>query len=164
VLTVVLYFKFRMVGVASDLVVGQMPQAFVARLLTGSRYLMIGKAFVKQLTGFGGWPVTLPPMLLMYLLLTGISEAHKNRPAIYTGLLTLLLLTCGYFIVYLFTPYDLTYHVDSSLFRVLMQLWPLAIFTFFLLVRTLEEVAGEVSGQPPAGPIPLTKILHQQWL
>lgn len=143
VLTVVLYFKFRMVGAASDLVQDQTPRAILDRLLAGSRYVMIVKEFVKQGIEFGGWVVMLPPLLLMYLLVAGINQAPKDRPPIYTGSLTLMLMMCGYFMVYLDTPNDLAWQLNTSLDRVLMQLWPLAIFTFFLLARTPEECTGE---------------------
>ncbi len=136
---VVLYFKFRMAGAAIDLVLDQTPHAILGRLLTGSRYVMIVKAFANQILGFGGWVVMLPPVLIMYLLVVGINPPRKDRPAIYTGSLTLILMMCGYFMVYVITPHDLAWHLHFSLDRVLMQLWPLAIFVFFLLARTREE-------------------------
>jgi len=141
VLTVVLYFKFRVVGAPSDLVVGQTPHAFLTRLLTVSRYFVIAKAFAKQLIGFGDWAVTLSPLLLMYLLVTGIRRARKDRLAIYTASLTLLLVMSGYFMVYVLTPHDLAWHLNTSLDRLVMQIWPLALFTFFMLARTPEEVS-----------------------
>jgi hypothetical protein len=153
VLTVRLYFEFHMVSATSDLVQGQTPQAFLTRLLTGHRYLIIVKAFGKQFVGLGGWVVTLPPLLLMYLLLVGINKAWKDRLAIYTASLTLMLMTCGYFMVYVFTPNDLVWQLGSSLDRLLMQLWPLAIFTFFLWARTPEEVAAEGANSQLAGRI-----------
>ena len=146
VLAVVLYFKFRMAGAAIDLVAGQTPHTLLGRFLSGSRYIMIVKAFGNQIIGFGGWVVMLPPVLFMYLLLVGINSARKDRAAIYTGVLTLVLMTCGYFMVYVITPHDLAWHLHFSLDRVLMQLWPLAIFTFFLLARTPEEASGTGDG------------------
>jgi hypothetical protein len=156
VLTVVFYFKFCMVGPGGDLaiqsggthdamgrVMEQTPHAFLDRLLTVDRYLLIAKEFGSQVIAFGGWVVMLPPLLLMYMWVPGVNQARKDRPAIYTGLLTLILMTCGYFMVYVITPHNLAWHLNFSLDRVLMQLWPLAIFTFFLLVRTMEEAAGE---------------------
>jgi hypothetical protein len=164
VLTVVLYFKFRMVGTASDFaiqtavghdamgkVLEQTPRAYLDRLVAGYRYVTIAKAFANQVMGFGGWLVMLPPVLLMYLLVAGINQARKDRPAIYTGVLTLILMTCGYFMVYVITPHNLPWQLNFSLDRVLMQLWPLAIFTFFLLARTPEEAAREGSADVGMG-------------
>jgi 4-amino-4-deoxy-L-arabinose transferase-like glycosyltransferase len=154
ILMVVLYFKFRMVGPASDLaiqtaaghdamgkVLEQTPHAYLSRLVAFDRYVLILKYIVKQALEFGDWVVMLPPMLLMYLLVTGINEARKDRLAIYTGVLTLILMTGGYFMVYVITPHKLEWQLNFSLDRLLMQLWPLAIFTFFLLARTPEEAA-----------------------
>jgi hypothetical protein len=143
-LAVMLYFKLRMVGAPSDLLVGQTPRMFLGRLLSGYRYVTVVKAFGKQILYFGGWFVKLPPMLLMYLFVVGINRAREDRPAIYTASLTLILMMCGYFMVYILTPHDLVWHLDTSLSRLLIQLWPLTIFIFFLLARTPEEVAREL--------------------
>lgn len=156
ILAIVLYFKLFMVGPGGDLAIqsagshdamgrlmDQSPHGFLSRLLTVGRYVTVAKEFVRQIMAFGGWIVTLPPLLLMYLWVSGVNQVRKDRSAIYTGLLTLILMTCGYFMVYVITPHRLVWHLNTSLDRVLMQLWPLTIFTFFLLAGTVEEAAGE---------------------
>jgi Dolichyl-phosphate-mannose-protein mannosyltransferase len=156
VLVVVFYFKFRMVVAAGDLAIqtgaahdamgkamDQTLRGYLERLISPERYLLILGAFVKQMLDFGGWEVMLPPLLLMYLFVVGVNQERKDRPAIYTGILTLILMLCGYFMVYVITPHRLAWQLNFSLDRLLMQLWPVALFTFFLLARTPEEAASE---------------------
>jgi hypothetical protein len=48
----------------------------------------------------------------------------------------------GFFAVYLPTPRDLAWHLSTSLHRLYMQVWPLALLGYFLVVATPEEVAA----------------------
>jgi hypothetical protein len=52
--------------------------------------------------------------------------------------------------VYLLTPLELAGHLYSSLHRLLMHLWPLALFTFFLGVATPEEALARRPPRPDA--------------
>ena len=54
----------------------------------------------------------------------------------------MILMFGGYYLVYILTPHDLTAHLHTSLNRHLMQLWPRALFLYFLIVRTPEEVSA----------------------
>ena len=135
----VLYFKFLMVGATNELVIGQTPHTILRNLLTAGRYVTIAKWLASEVLGFGGWVVMLTPLLLMYLLLAGINQERKDRSAIYTGSIALMLMGCGYISVYILTPFDLVWHLSTSLDRLLMQLWPSALFTFFMLTRTPDE-------------------------
>jgi len=50
----------------------------------------------------------------------------------------------GYFMIYLTTPLDLTYHLGSSLYRLLLQVWPIGLLIFFAGVRAPEAWSDEV--------------------
>jgi len=52
---------------------------------------------------------------------------------------TLTSMVIGYYLVYIVTPHDLAWHLQYSLDRLLLQLWPSAIFVYFMMVRTIEE-------------------------
>ncbi len=142
VIAVIAYFKLRVVGASDELLLNQTVHTFGGRMLTSYRYVFIAKAFVNYGLSFGGWMVSLPALMLMYLLLVGINAETRHKMAAGTALLTLVLMTACYFMVYVATPADLAWHIRTSLDRLLMQLFPLALFTFFLLARTPQE-AGE---------------------
>ena len=48
--------------------------------------------------------------------------------------MVLLLMLVGYAFVYLTTPQGLAWHLDASVHRLLMQLWPTGLLAFFLAV------------------------------
>ncbi len=144
ILAFVLYFKFGMIGSQSYYMFeGQTAGTMMSRIFSLHRYVTITKAFVREILKAGGWHYMLPPILLIYLLVAGVNRSQKDRLAIYTSGLTTLLMTACYFVVYVMTPLDLETHLQQSLDRLVIQLLPLGIFTFFLLARTLEETVPE---------------------
>jgi hypothetical protein len=63
--------------------------------------------------------------------------------------LPLAALAAGYFIVFIVTPDDLTWRLNTALDRLLAQIWPAALLALFLLLRRMEDL-GEVEVLRPA--------------
>jgi hypothetical protein len=57
----------------------------------------------------------------------------------------------GYFFIYVGTPHQLEWHLRYSLDRVLMQLWPSALFGIFILLNTPDEATFASSSPFDAG-------------
>jgi hypothetical protein len=109
-----------------------------------SRYLLIIVGFIYQVAKFGGQgPNPLIPLAAAFILI-----GRKGRPGSRTALLTLAGVCGGVFVTYLLTPFDLSWHIGSSLDRLLLQLWPAALFTCFLVLEL------------PAMPISAPDFLH----
>ena len=49
----------------------------------------------------------------------------------------------GYLFAYVITPYDLEWHIGSSIRRLFIQLWPAWVFIFFYCVRGPELTADK---------------------
>lgn len=116
------------------------------KLFDLSRYWAILRWYIKGFFRFGGW-LLLPGTLLLiaYYAAAGKKEHAEPQLGIGTSMLTLALTLAGYFTVYLVTPYDIYWHLRFSLMRLFLQLWPSAIFLFFLMVKTSEAEANEVA-------------------
>jgi len=56
--------------------------------------------------------------------------------------LTLALI--GEFFVYIVTPTDMEWLLSTSLNRLILQLWPAAVFIFFMVTRSPEEALAQV--------------------
>jgi len=149
VLAVVLYFKLRVASAnyylksGLEYSVGPMHnilQSFVDTQTIGhklrdvSRYWLIVKSMAAEMSRLGGKIIGITPLLALYLICGGVKK--NSIPAVRTGAMILGLMLCGYFFVYLTTPMNLAYHLQSSLLRVLLQLWPSAVFVFFLATST----------------------------
>jgi hypothetical protein len=135
VVLVIIYLKARF-GAANLFLSGQ-GASMLEKLLDGRRYVTVLSEVKTQMTGLGGWIIAPIIVLLLYLLLLGLSKQWKNPNAI-AALMTLFLMLLGYFFIFIITPFDLEWHLATTLDRLLMQLWPSFIFVFFLYVRTPE--------------------------
>jgi hypothetical protein len=151
------YFKLSLAP-PNDLMQGLSMPAIKSRLVNISRYLTILKAARSQFTHYGSlalpaipraWGLGMLPLLLVYGVLVGISFAKEQR----AGILALLLRVTGvsviYFLIYLLTPKDLAWQLNTSLERLVTQILPSALFLFFLLVPALRSPG--TPGEPDQG-------------
>jgi hypothetical protein len=134
------HFKSRLAPQA-DLFANQTALELGAKLLDMDRHATVQKEFFTSIGGFGEWLVSLPIALLLYFLIVGRSVHGSLTELIILPVALLTLTAAGYYFVYIITPYDLNWHLATSLNRLLLQLWPSALFLYFRLVRTPQEIA-----------------------
>ncbi len=144
-MAIVLYFKL-FLAPPSD-VLSNGPAHSFAQALDISRHLEILRYFSAQLLGFGGWSllglsVGVFVVLLVYLALARQPQPQENHPMVVATVVLLVVQMLGYYAVYVITPYDLTWHLTTSVERVFLQLFPLTAFAIFTLTRTPESVFG----------------------
>jgi hypothetical protein len=140
---VILIFKVCLAA-SDEFMSARGPESIVRRLLNISRYQTVFIHFKYELPNFGEWSLTfktaMPFLLLFYLLLLGVSVKKEDVAAASIALLLVVFMMVGYFFVYILSPFDLKWHLDTSLNRLLLQVWPLAIFAYFAIVRAPEQV------------------------
>lgn len=132
-LLIIAYFKAQLAP-PGDLLARRTLAEVVGKLGDPTRYGQIGKAVVCEIADMRKW-FGLPLVMVCYVALMGVKIDAGNRLRAATSCLTVVLTALGYAMVYLITPHDLAWHLDTSLDRLLLQLWPAAIFTCFLAVR-----------------------------
>lgn len=139
----VVYFKFA-IAPANDLVSSH-PADHLARLADLARHRLIWSAFWRDGVRFGEWRVA--PFFVLALPLIGPFWRRLNRAEGAVAVLIGLTLA-GYYGVYLLTPWDLSWHLEYSLVRLLLQLWPATIFLWAL--ATTAPIEGvNYSGRLP---------------
>ena len=139
VMGTLVYFKINFAP-RNDLVNVYNLKQSVAHLLNPDRYLIVISEILKKVYFFNDKIVIL---LVVYLLFSGIDRSGTDKKHIGSHVLLLLLMLCGYTFAYVITTYDLRWHIDSSLRRLFIQLWPAVVFLFFYAVRGPEAVAKE---------------------
>jgi hypothetical protein len=139
ILAVIVLFKLYFGG-PSDIFLA--PRSMLHQLVDPHRYVKVFHALLRQIFDFGGWVVTPVAMLAFYFLALG--REPKSEKQIYLVVTSLALVTTliGYCIVYVIGPNDIQWWLSNSLSRLLIQLWPSAVFLFFLVARTPEQ-AGQ---------------------
>ena len=150
VLIIIAYFKFQLASpnivylkdqLASPLtlIFNQDFNALFNTLTDISKYIIIGKTFLVKFYDLEKWILIVFPV---FILLMGRSDKKRNNPGIYTSLLILMIMICGYFTVFLIYPLDnLEWLLETTAKRLLLQILPSLIFVFFLIIAAPEETA-----------------------
>ncbi len=136
-----LYFKLTLAP-TNDLVAGQGVHETIAKLADITRYALTGKAFLTEFFYLQGVPLALLPALAMFF---GVDLSRFKGVGVRTAIFTLFLVFSGYFFAYITTPWPLKWHLDTSLERLFMQLWPGAIFLFIMVARNPAEQTGSIT-------------------
>jgi hypothetical protein len=101
-----------------------------ARLLDPGRYALIAGAYGRELLNLG---MAIPVAAAAFLLgRTGEPGRRREAAVLF---LAISLLMAAHIAVYLVTPYDLEWHLGTSLNRLLIQLWPTFLLALFLQVQ-----------------------------
>ena len=136
---IILFFKLRYAP--SNDILGSAGRAdALERVLTPARYAAIGEWFLKQAFAFGHWdglrfiPVSPVPLLLGALVLFGIKPDARGLQGPMTAARALGLTLAGYFFIFLITPHKLDWQLTTAGGRLLLQLWPSALFVFFMVL------------------------------
>ena len=89
----------------------------------------------------------MPVFLLFYVLVLGTRRDIRFGEEVTPLLMVLTMMLAECYWVYILTPVDVTWHLQTSLNRLLAQLWPSAVFAYFLTTRTIEEVVAKRHGE-----------------
>jgi hypothetical protein len=140
VVLVILLFKIQF-SPGNDLFVDQGSHSALSRLTDLGRHAVVLKQFLWMTPKFGAWPwFSMPVVLFFYLLVFGVRADLEPKSELVFPLTVLATMAAGYYLIYIITPYDLEWHLQTSLNRLLMHLWPSALFVYFMIVRAPEEV------------------------
>jgi hypothetical protein len=134
----ILYHKIQLAP-ANDLIALARPALLAANLGDAERVIQILIRFFKSAFYFGQWPFPLAPFLILYALVARLSD-QTSKADLFPFVL-IFLQTGGYFLIFLLTPHNLTWHLDTSLDRLFLQLFPSLLFAIFSVLRTPEEIS-----------------------
>jgi hypothetical protein len=120
----------------------QLTDSSWARFVDPGRYAQVGVAFARYLAkiGSGVLPeVIMPPAFgMLALLFLYAAPIRRVTAASLTLALVPLMTLGGYFMVYISTPNNLRAHLDSSLDRLLLHLWPAIVFIVAVLPASMS--------------------------
>jgi len=125
----------------NDLFVANGLMEIISKVFDVTRYITISKHLITELFQLGGWPFSIVVVLIVYGSVMGRSSFGtliENR-AVVLPFSQLAI----YFLIYLVTPRDLEWHISYSMSRLLIQLFPMFLLSFFLWVNTPENALGK---------------------
>jgi hypothetical protein len=143
VIAVVIIYKLSLAA-SNDVIGAQGLGSTVPKLLDISRYHLVASQFGKGLFSFGRWSptFTVPLLLFFYFLLLGTNIEKKFVATTSIVVLLPVFMMVGYFFLYILSPHDLAQHLETSLSRLLLQVWPLAILAYFAIVQAPERAVS----------------------
>jgi len=111
------------------------PLKSIVQLADISRYFTVWNSMNHYLVELGKWKSTSIMFLLVFfgLGIGGRFSISEYPTLAFVGLVIILLLV-EYFFTYILTPRDLQWHLESSLERLLMHVFPTLLFLFFSMI------------------------------
>ena len=125
------------------------PETMIQKILSPARYWAILRWYAKQFLRFGNWVVPATALLIVLRFLIPSSGTRRRETARWSSVMTLALTLSGYFVIYVITPNDLFWHLRFSLNRLFLQVWPSALFLFFLFVGRRASLESQTEPNSP---------------
>ena len=138
-LAMVGFFKLRYAP-PNDLI-SKTPQQIFAHLVDPGRWIITLVGFIKASLLFGSFAIPVVLVLAFYWYLVRFQVEPQHRLAVATGVTALALMLAGDLAVYILFPADVTWQVNTSIDRIVLQLWPAALFVFFLAAKSPQLVS-----------------------
>ncbi len=140
ILAALAYFK---VGIApaNDLVRSWSVASVAGRLANPERFRQVGGGYLKTLALLKNHVLNIPLVLTVYLLLAGWQVEKKDRRGLVFIVALFISMLVAELIVYLLSPHDIAWHIEFSLSRLWLQLYPTGLYFYFLVVRS-PEISG----------------------
>ncbi len=136
-LITVLYQKY-FIAPQNDLFIQQSLSDLTHKIFDLSRYLTVINELYLHLSEFQGLNSnSLILILLMICPLIIIANIQKKNYLFLISFILFLFILSGYLSIYIITPHNLINHINSSLNRLLLQLWPSYIFIIFNGLATI---------------------------
>jgi hypothetical protein len=135
-----IWFKAR-IAPPSDIFGAGGRAGMLARAFDPVRFALIAKEALRHISNFGPFVlIGAFALLALYAAAAGLRRRNPDRVTVRTGSVALALTAAGYFLIYQLRSRDLLWLLDSSLDRLLIQLWPSIVFVVFLACRPQAEV------------------------
>ncbi len=148
-LAVISYFKLA-IAPRYDLIEDLRYQETIQRITSIDRHAVILKSLARSAWFFGAWAMQPMIPLFAFIALRGANRRVFRSQGGFAGLSILGIVLAGYYAVYLITPIPLQDHLDSSLDRLLIHLWPSFLLVLSLMARS-KSLSGSCSDTPGEG-------------
>lgn len=124
------------------------PGELLTHAIDFGRYVTVTEAFIIGAFKLGGFLISGILLLAVYAWMVRFKVEPGQRTALATVVLSVCLMGLGNFAVYVLLPNDVDWQLNTSLPRLLMQLWPAALLGFFAATSKpeLAAAAREVKG------------------
>jgi hypothetical protein len=139
-LAVLLFFK--LTNTVGNYVVAY-HEGKLQKVLDLSRHATILRYVGHNIVSFGAWSLSPLLPLLAFILLIGVHRPIFASDGWRTIATAMLIVVAGYYFVYLTTPIDLKWHIETSMDRLFIQLWPSILLIAGLMCKPARAYASD---------------------
>jgi 4-amino-4-deoxy-L-arabinose transferase-like glycosyltransferase len=118
---------------ANDLFADNGLSAIFSKIFDPTRYLAILKSLTFEFSHLGEWPVSIIVVLAIYGLIVGVAHYQSAAERSVVAILGAQFLV--YVFIYLITPNELDWQLTYSANRLLLQIFPLMLLSYFLYIQ-----------------------------
>jgi Dolichyl-phosphate-mannose-protein mannosyltransferase len=133
-LAVLAYFKIA-IAPGNYLVQGRQFSDLVDKVMTLDRHAVTFRFFLSTAWSFGKWTIHPIIPLLAFLVWRGFDRPEIGTFRWRTAAGIILIVLVGYYWIYVITPIELPVHLESSLSRLLVHVWPSVILMIGLAAK-----------------------------
>jgi hypothetical protein len=153
-LPLAIFVSFRLFIAPSGDILSAATGGSMSQVLDLQRHALILKHMWGELLGFGAWDIPhlglgILPFLLIYWALFRSRVPSSWTRALRLGFIILCVQLLGYYAAYLISPYELSWHLNYSSTRIILQIFPLLAFLLLSAVHDLEMVFVSKPGPSP---------------
>ena len=112
----------------SDLVAAVLRHGATMSWADWTRINFVVRYMARGAASWGDWPVGSPMWLLVVLMLAPRRRTPGSEPAVLAAGLYLVIQLAVFCFVYVATPYELTWHLQTSWPRLIAQMWPTLVW------------------------------------
>ena len=143
-LAILFYFKLQLAPPSEFLSGGT--SKIIQDFLDFSRHQMIFSSFKNLFLYSGGWNNFGILLILCLYYLVFHTHIKDNPNAVFISLSIFAFQILGYYVFYLISPYDLEWHVNTSIDRLFIHVYPVIVFTTLIASQSPEDIfAGQNS-------------------
>jgi hypothetical protein len=138
------------VAPASDLMQQLLTQQPLEKAADVDRHVFVARYMLRQGLTWGNWLV--PPSVLLAgcVVIAGI-RWRDVRGQVGIGAATVALMLGGYYWVYVLSPYDMQWHLDTSWPRLVAQVWPTIVWAAVIAALSSPTRSEASRDTPPSG-------------
>lgn len=129
------YVLLRLIAVFNDKFLRQNLPELINKFFSVERHLVVIEAFISGILYLGEWFVNPWIIVAALLFIFGACDLNRRNHKKKSSVLILVSMLAVYYCFYIFSPRGLKWHLDTSLSRLLIQLWPLIVLNIFLLME-----------------------------
>jgi len=146
-LAALFFFKF-LHSPPNEIVHSAALTTMLEHILNPNLHIIILKGF-RDNHRFGEWTINPMPWMAAHMVVSWIREPRFGTERTWwTPALVLAGMLGGYYMVYLLSPYEPNDYIHGSFSRLLLQLWPMAVAGYAMIVAPLHD--GSTESKTPA--------------